>query len=190
MKNTLKLVLLALVIIFPSTAQVPPPVTTVYDPKGMVEWGKMIEILDETKKTYEKLSNSTEFVKGVVEKTKTFKRLIELLEKLTCATDKMEILVRAQDRLQFCDKSLEIDVTLLQLEHISTKMMILTQAIAMSKSESIENLDDLVDLVEAAIARVNGINREMVLNFQKLNQRLLMRKQIETNNTMTYNANI
>lgn len=173
-----------------TNGQIPPPVQTVFDPKGLLQLQDMTEKLADYKQTFEKLNSSVEFVQGFVEKLESYKKLTEVIEKLTCGTDKMEILIKAQDRIKFCDESLDLDLTILHIEHISTKLLVLGKVISMSKNESIQNLDDLVELVDEAIQKVQSINERMILNFQKINSQLRMKESISETNSLTMSGNV
>lgn len=166
-----------------SIGQTPVPVQVVIDPQS-------IQQLKDMQATMEKLNSSLDFVQGFLEKTESFKQLKKVLEKMACGTQKMEILIAVDENLSFCDKSLDIDVTLLHLEHISTKLMIFGQAIAMSKNESIQSMDDMIDLVTEAIQRVEATNTRLIINQHKLNELAGIEFGVQNSNMSDLNGNI
>lgn len=181
----LKLLLLGILVLFRSSnisiGQTPAQV--VIDPTSIAELKDMKEAMQE-------LNSSVEFVQGFLEKTESFKRLKKVLEKMTCGTKKMEILIAVDETMKFCDQSLDVDMTMLHLEHVSTKLMIFGQAVAMSKKESIESLDDLIELVEKAIQKVESTNTRLIINQHKLNELAGIKKGVKKSNMSAVNGGI
>lgn len=140
----------------------------VYDPTNGAQIASMLSTIKSLKEGADEWKASTDFIDKIMTQGPEVKRLIAMLEGIFCATEEMELLLQLNGGIEACGEKLEVDITLMNIEGVSSKLKwIATGGVMLTQYETVQTLKDLNDQLERSVRYVNRMNnflRGNVLN--------------------------
>ncbi|MFT6441356.1 MAG: hypothetical protein ACJASM_000893 [Salibacteraceae bacterium] len=131
----------------------------VYDPTNGVQLIKILDTMKKVRELNEEWKATSDFIKKVVDEGKQVKRLYSLLGSMVCATDDLTLALSIEGAVKFCEEELELEITLGNLDVISSEMKMLLQGgLVLTQFETIQSLKDLNDQLEETIRETNSLN--------------------------------